>query len=150
MSNKESERDEAAAAVPAGLTRSALEAVIARTPFAVLVNAKLDDYGDGHASLSVAMRPELKMHMDFAHGAVVGFLADSACAWAAASVAGNVVTAEYKLNLIAPGVGERLEAEGKVLKASGRNLVCIGNVYACSGPKRTLIAVALATISRIK
>ncbi|MCW5231625.1 PaaI family thioesterase [Verminephrobacter eiseniae] len=120
------------------LARADLEAVIQKTPFALLLGAKLEEYGDGVANLSVALRPDLTMHMGFAHGAVVGFLADSACAWAAASTVGNVVTSEYKLNLIAPGIGEQLRAEGRVLKAAGRNLVCMANVYAVNQGKSTL------------
>lgn len=130
------------------LARSDLEAVIQKTPFALMMGAKLEEYGDGLATLSVTLRPDLTMHMGFAHGAVVGFLADSACAWAAASMVGNVVTSEYKLNLIAPGIGEQLRAEGQVLKVAGRSLVCMANVYAVNQGKSTLVAVALATIAR--
>jgi len=130
------------------LARADLEAVIEKTPFALLLGAKLEEYGDGIANLSVLLRPDLTMHMGFAHGAVVGFMADSACAWAAASMVGNVVTSEYKLNLIAPGIGQQLRAQGRVLKAAGRNLVCMADVYALNQDKSTLVAVALATIAR--
>jgi len=130
------------------LARADLEFVIQKTPFAQMLGAKLEEYGDGLANLSVTLRPDLTMHMGFAHGAVVGFMADSACAWAAASTVGNVVTSEYKLNLIAPGIGEQLRAEGRVLKAAGRNLVCMANVYAVNQGQSTLVAVALATIAR--
>ncbi|ABM56131.1 hypothetical protein [Verminephrobacter eiseniae] len=50
--------------------------------------------------------------------------------WAAASTVGNVLTSEYKLNLMAPGTGDQLRAEDRVPKASGRNLVCMADVYA--------------------
>ncbi|PIT81060.1 thioesterase [Limnohabitans sp. JirII-29] len=130
------------------LARADLEAVIKITPFAQMLGAELGEYGDGIAHLSVTLRPDLTMHMGFAHGAVIGFLADSACAWAAASVVGNVVTSEYKLNLIAPGIGEQLRAEGRVLKSASRNLVCMANVYAVTQGKSNLVAIALATITR--
>lgn len=130
------------------LARADLESVIKITPFAQMLGAELGEYGDGIAHLSVTLRPDLTMHMGFAHGAVIGFLADSACAWAAASVVGNVVTSEYKLNLIAPGIGEQLRAEGRVLKSASRNLVCMANVYAVTQGKSNLVAIALATITR--
>lgn len=133
-----------------GLSRAEFETTFAKTPFAILLGACPDAYGEGHASLSLRLQPQLTMHLGFAHGAVVGFLADSACAWAAASVGGNVVTAEYKINLIAPGVGEVLKAEGRVLKASGRNLICQAEVYAIAGGESSMIAVALATLHRLK
>ncbi len=36
--------------------------------------------------------PELIQHHGFAHGGIVGALADDACAWAAAPVLGDAVT----------------------------------------------------------
>lgn len=143
------------AAMPAdapqpGLSRAEFEATLAKTPFATLLGARPEAFGEGHASLSLRLQGQLTMHLGFAHGAVVGFLADSACAWAAASIGGNVVTAEYKINLIAPGVGEVLMAEGRVLKASGRSLICQAEVFAIAGGESSLIAVALATLHRLK
>jgi hypothetical protein len=40
--------------------------------------------------------------------ATLGFVADSACAWAAVSLVGDVVTSEYKLNMVAPAGGDDL------------------------------------------
>lgn len=140
------------AAMPAetGVPREAIEAVIARTPFAVWIGASLEDYGAGAATLSIALRPDLTMHHGFAHGAVVSFMADSACAWAAASVAGDVVTAEYKLNLLAPAVGERLRASGRALKVAGRLIVCQAEVHSELRGRSTLVAIAQATITKFK
>jgi len=135
---------------PRGLTRAELEGVIAVTPFAGLLGARLQDYDPGRVSLTVPLRAELMMHMHYAHGAIVGFMADSACAWAAASVAGNVVTAEYKLNLLAPGVGEALLARGEVIKASGRVVTCRSDVFAVAGSRHVLVATALATIMKVR
>ena len=131
------------------MDRSELEAVIERTPFAKLLGARLLEFSEGRASLSVPLRADLKMHLDIAHGAVVGFMADSACAWAAASVAASVVTAEYKLNLMSPGVGDALLARGEVIKMSGRTIVCRADVFAVADGGETIIATALASITRL-
>ncbi len=133
-----------------GLARDVLEAVIAKTPFAVLVGAELVSYGDGAVELRVPMSPKITQHHGFAHGAVIGFMADSACAWAAASVAGDVVTAEYKLNLIAPAVGSALVARGTVVKASGRQVVCRADVFSQSEGGERIVATALATVMKFK
>lgn len=133
-----------------GVGRAALEAVIARTPFARLLGARLDEYGEGRCELSIALTDQLTMHHGFAHGAVIGFLADSACAWAGASVVGDVVTVEYKLNLIAPAVGEQLVGEGWVLRNAGRIVVCRADVSALSQGRKTLVAVAQATLSKFR
>ena len=52
----------------------------------------------GESELTVALRDDLTQHHGFAHGAIVGLMADNACAWAAASVAGDVVTGSYTIH----------------------------------------------------
>ncbi|MDH4556109.1 PaaI family thioesterase [Pseudomonas sp. BN417] len=127
-----------------------LEAVISVTPFARLMGAQVSSIGGGTVEFEIDVKPELMhQHHGYVHGAVVGFMADSACAWAAASVAGDVVTSEYKLNLLAPAVGERLLAKGRVVKSSGRLLVVLAEVFARLGGKETLVAMALATVAKV-
>lgn len=130
--------------------RQQLEQVIAMTPFARLMGATIREIGNGVAELEIEVKPELMhQHHGFVHGAIVGFMADSACAWAAASLAGDVVTAEYKLNLLAPAKGERLRAQGRVLKAGGRTLVVQADVFAVEQGQEKQVAVALASIARV-
>lgn len=127
-----------------------LEAVIRVTPFAVLMGARIKSIVEGAVELEVDVKPEvMHQHHGFVHGAVIGFMADSACAWAAASVAGDVVTSEYKVNLLAPAVGERLVARGRVLKASGRMLVAFAEVFACTAGEEKLVAVAMASVAKV-
>ncbi len=104
----------------------------------------------GEAELLIPLKPELTQHHGYAHGAVVGAAADNVCAWAAASVAGDVVTASYSLHLVAPAKGERLRARGTVLKTGWRQLTVRGDVYAESGEDSRLVATALAAIARVE
>ncbi len=106
----------------------------------------------GSVELSLPNRSDFGQHHGYLHGALVGFLADTACAYAAATVVGDVVTAQYDLRFLAPGVGERFSARGEVVKASRRLVTTRADVFAhASGdgePKR--IAIATATISRVE
>ena len=53
---------------------------------------------------------------------------------------------EYKINFLAPAVGDHIEAVGTVLK-SGRTLtVCQLEVFASQGPKRSLVAAGQQTL----
>ena len=70
-------------------------------------------------------------------------------AWAAASLAGDVVTAEYKLNFLTAARGELLWARGEVLRAGKRQVIVRSDVYAVSGAQDTHVATALATIAVI-
>ena len=101
----------------------------------------------GEAELLLELRPEMTQHHGFAHGAIVGLMADNACAWAGASVVGDVVTGSYTINFLRPAKGERLRARGEVIKPGKRQVVVRSDVYAESkGAEPILVASAQATI----
>jgi acyl-coenzyme A thioesterase PaaI-like protein len=57
-----------------------------------------------------------------------------------------VLSVEFKLNLLAPAQGERIVAEGFVVK-SGRTLtIARGEVHAHAGGRRTLVALMQQTL----
>lgn len=131
------------------LTREMMEKAIAISPFTNWVGTKLLDFDPGRVKISSMIRKEMTQHHGFAHGAIVGYMADTVCAWAAASVVGDVVTSEYKLNLLAPAVGEELRAVGEVIKAGGRQVVTRADVFAVKDGTEKIVATALATIARV-
>jgi uncharacterized protein (TIGR00369 family) len=101
----------------------------------------------GEAELLLALRPEMTQHHGFAHGAIVGLMADNACAWAGASVLGDVVTGSYTINFLSPARGTHLRSRATVLKAGKRQAVVRAEVWAESaGTEPVLAAVAQATI----
>lgn len=105
---------------------------------------------NGEAELVIPLRDDLTQHHGFAHGSVVGAAADNVCAWAAASVAGDVVTHSYTLQLLAPAKGERLRATGKVIR-SGRRLISVrADVFAEVREESRLVATALASVARLE
>ena len=119
---------------------------IKQSPFTTHLGAEVTVCHDGRAELVVPFRPDLTQHHGVLHGAVVGAIADNAMSWAAASAAGDVVTSEYKLNLLGPGVGERFIGRGQVVKAGRRQVVARAEVFAERDGREKLIAVATGTI----
>jgi uncharacterized protein (TIGR00369 family) len=102
---------------------------------------------DGQSELVLTLRADLTQHHGFAHGAIVGLMADNACAWAAASVAGDVVTGSYTIHFLAPAKGERLRAKGQVVKPGKRQVVVRADVWAeTDGTAPLLVAIAQATV----
>ena len=62
----------------------------------------------------------------------------------------GVLTTEFKINLLAPAVGERIVARGKVVK-SGRTLTLAQtDVFAESGGAERLVALLTATLMSIE
>ena len=93
------------------------------------------------------LRPEMTQHHGFAHGAIVGLMADNACAWAGASVAGDVVTGSYTINFLRPALGEQLRAKGEVIKPGKRQVIVRADVWAeAEGKDDVHVATAQATI----
>ena len=102
---------------------------------------------DGEVETRLVLRTEdMTQHHGFLHGGLVGFLADNAAAYAAATVVGDVVTSQLSLNFVAPGVGEAFRARAKVLKAGKRQVTVRADVYAEQDGAEKLIAAAQATI----
>jgi uncharacterized protein (TIGR00369 family) len=113
------------------------------------LGAYLEELTDGHARVVLPSRPEVSQQNGFVHAGATSAIADTAGGYAAYTKfpeGSDVLTVEYKLNLLAPAAGDRVEAEGTVLR-SGRTLtVCELRAYAVSGGDRTLIAAGQQTL----
>lgn len=98
-----------------------------------LIGAEMVALAPGHCEIRVRHRDDLTQQNGFFHAGITATIVDTAGGYAGLTLmpAGSeVLTVEFKLNLLAPADGEFLVAEGQVLK-SGRNLVIArGEVYA--------------------
>ena len=107
------------------------------------------DVAPGRFEITQPFRRELSFREGTFQAGPIGTLADMAAACAGATMlpAGWAAsTVDYTLKLLAPAVGEKLIARGRVLR-SGRTLsVAVADVYAVQGGKETLCATALTTI----
>ncbi|RZT93631.1 PaaI family thioesterase [Rivibacter subsaxonicus] len=131
---------------PAAL-RAAFEAVIGRSPFTAWMGTSIEAIEPGQVTIRAPLRPEHRQHHGQAHGAVLAYMADTAVSWAAATVVGDVVTSEFKINLLAPARGQALSARGEVLRAGRRQAVVRADVWAHDGERREHVATCLATIA---
>ena len=117
-----------------------------------LIGARLTEIDDGVAEFEVEFRPELSQQNGFFHAGIIGTLVDTAggCAGATQMPPGtNVLTVEFKLNLLAPGDGEKLRARGEIIK-SGRTLtIAQGKVFVTKNGAETLCALMQQTLIAI-
>jgi len=119
--------------------------------FMKLLGAEIDALEPGLCVMSVPRRPELLQQDGLFHGGVTAFLVDNATTTAAATrrqLDQRVLTAEYKLNLLAPARGERLICRASLLKP-GRMSVVEARVYSRENGEDKLSAAALATIAML-
>lgn len=120
-----------------------------RQPFMRVLGAEITRVAPGHVTVELSHRLDLTQQHGVFHGGVIGTMADVAAAYAAYTLLPadcTIVTAEYKLNLVAPGLGETLIAHGDVAKAGRTLTVCRAEVLARRGDTETVCALGLFTI----
>lgn len=102
-----------------------------RQRFMATLGATLERVAPGEVAIAFAHRDGLTQQHGFLHAGVMASIADSACGYAALSLmepGAGVLSVEFKVNMLAPAVGERFVATGRVVR-SGRTLtVCAGEV----------------------
>jgi len=124
--------------------------VLAMQPFSVLVGAELTGFSAGHTELKIPIRQELRQQHGFVHGGVISYAADNALTYVGGSVLGPaVVTSEFKINYLRPGLGDFIVARASVIYAGKNQAVCRCDIYAVSEGKESLCATAQGTISTI-
>jgi uncharacterized protein (TIGR00369 family) len=132
----------------------AIRAALDSQGFLHHVGARVDQVALGQVVMSVQKRPELLQQHGFFHGGVVAFLVDNATTAAAGTVIDRAtqtcLTAEYKLNILAPALGDRLTCTASVVKPGRRLTIVEAKVHSHAGDKVKLVAVALATIANIE
>lgn len=113
------------------------------------LGATMVSLSPGECRLSLMFSNDLSQQHGFIHGGVVASLADVSGGYAAYSLLPanqSNLTVEFKVNFLAPALGEGLEAEGRVIRLGRQLTTCLSHVYAISGQEqRRLCAVALAT-----
>lgn len=114
-----------------------------------LIAAELVDIAPGYCAIALVPRPEVAQQHGYVHAGVVSAIVDSAGGFAGYTLFPehtSVLTVEFKLNLLAPAAGDRLVAEGHVLKPGRTLAITRGEVHAEHGGKRTLVAVMQQTL----
>jgi len=116
------------------------------------LGARLTHIGPGRVHIELDSRPEVTQQHGYIHAGATGAIADSAGGYAALTVfpdGTDVLTVEYKLNLLAPAI-QHIQAVGTVLK-SGRTLtVCRLEVFGSRDGERHLVATGQQTLIRLQ
>jgi uncharacterized protein (TIGR00369 family) len=108
-----------------------VRASFARQSFMGLLGASLTAVEPGAVEIRMPFRADLTQHHGYLHAAVVTALLDNAAGFAAMTVSAagmEMLSVEFKVNFLAPALGETLIARGRV-KKRGRTL-CISTAEA--------------------
>ncbi len=112
--------------------RTRVERGFERAGALAYLDARIEELEPGRCVLSLPFRTELSQQNGYFHAGVTSTLADAAGGCAAATLFdadSDVLSVEFKVNLLAPARGQRLIADARVVR-SGRTLtVCAIDVF---------------------
>jgi len=121
----------------------------AKQAFMSTLGAELTVVEQGSVEIQMPFSASLTQQDGFLHAGAVTAVLDSACGYAALSVAPTgceVLSVEFKVNLLAPAVGKLFVAQAHVKRAGKKLTVCSADAFARTGDKQKIIATMLATI----
>ncbi|MDP5306471.1 PaaI family thioesterase [Paracoccus spongiarum] len=116
------------------------------------LGVSIAELGAGRVTLRMPFRPELTQQHGYFHAGGTSAIADSAGGYAGLTMFGpadEVLTVEFKLNLINPAQGDCLEATGRVIKPGRTLTVCQLDVWGVTGATRRHVATGMQTLIRI-
>ncbi|MEH6825648.1 MAG: PaaI family thioesterase [Motiliproteus sp.] len=114
-----------------------------------LIAAELTDVQPGYCEIQLPYKKELSQQHGYFHGGIIGTIADNCGGYAAYSLlpeGTSILTVEYKINLVAPGNGERLIGRAKVIKPGRTLMISSTEIFVVSNGVEKLCATSLMTL----
>ena len=128
-----------------------LRAGFARQAAMSLFGATIGRLAPGEVEIILPFNQRVTQQTGTIHAGVIAAIADSACGGAAFSLmppGSDVVSVEFKLNLLAPALGDLFAARARVVRAGKTISTCVADVFAIRGSEETLVATMLGTMMR--
>ena len=127
-----------------------VRASFAKQTFMATLGATLARVSPGEVTIVLPVRAALAQQHGSVHAGAIASVLDSAAGYAALSLmpaGAGVVSVEFKINLLEPAGGERIEARGRVVR-SGRTLsACTAEAWAIDAAgNETLVATLQGTM----
>ena len=126
-----------------------IERSFAKQTIMGLIGAELTRVEPGLVEITLPYRPDLAQQHGYLHAGIVTTIADSACGYAAYSLMppdSEVLSVEFKVNMLRPAKGETFSAVAEVVKAGKTLTVVRADVFGVNEDRRDLVATMLGTM----
>jgi uncharacterized protein (TIGR00369 family) len=120
--------------------------------FMSTLGATLTSVEPGRVVIEILPVLSLTQQNGFLHAGVIASIADSACGYAAYTLmpeGSDVLSIEFKLNLLRPASGDRVIADARVVRAGRTVTVCQADVFAFTGGESRQVAMLTGTMMRV-
>ena len=129
-----------------------IRASFAGQRYLALLGVTLETVRPGHVEMHLPGRAEVRQQHGYFHGGAIASVFDCASAYAAYTLISpheTILTVEYKLNLLAPGKGDRLIVRARVIKP-GRTLTVVqADAFGASAAGESLCATTIQTLMAV-
>jgi uncharacterized protein (TIGR00369 family) len=102
--------------------------------------------GSGTAELRLPWHADLGQYAGFLHAAMIAGMIDTACGFAAYTVAGDVLASHFSVNCLALAAGDSFVARAAVVKAGRSQVFVHAELFASSGGDERLVATGDAIL----
>jgi uncharacterized protein (TIGR00369 family) len=120
-----------------------------RQPMMATLGARLTLVEPGRVHIALDRSDRLTQQNGFVHAGAIASIADSACGYAAFTLAPadtDVLAVEFKINLLAPARAEKFEARARVIRPGKTLSTCFAEVFGIDGGEEELVAAMMSTI----
>ncbi|MGE3108436.1 MAG: PaaI family thioesterase [Phycisphaerales bacterium] len=118
------------------------------------LGARLVRVADGEVDIELPWAEAIQQQHGFVHAGAIATIADSACGYACLTrmpERSAVLSVEFKINLLAPAVGEHFVARGRVVRVGRTVGVATAEVVARTRSKPdSVVALMQATMMRVE
>jgi uncharacterized protein (TIGR00369 family) len=117
------------------------------------IGARLGRVGPGEVEIELAYDERLTQQTGFLHAGVVTAVLYSACGYAAYTLmepGSELLSIEFKVNLLAPAVGEKLVARASVVRAGRTITVCRADGWMVRGGAEVQVAIMTGTMMQLR
>ena len=128
--------------------KAGLEMANRASPFHRITGFPITDVEPGRAEIAFEARPELLNHVGALHAGVQCAALDTAAGYAAATLAGPVVTLQMTTQFLASAKGEQFLARASVTKAGKAQLFVDAQLFGRRDGEERLVACAMAVLTK--
>lgn len=113
------------------------------------IGARLIRVEAGAVEIELPFRQDLTQQNGYIHAGIITTIADSACGYAAFSLmpkGADVLSVEFKVNLLSPAIGEKFVAKARVLRAGKTLTVVQADVLAIKDAQEKQVSTMIGTM----
>lgn len=116
------------------------------------LGVRLDHVAPGRITLTMPFDPRFAQQHGFVHAGIISAALDSACGYAAFSLMDDdaeVLTVEFKINLLAPARGASFRFDAAVVRPGRTLTVAEGTAVAVDDGRETVVATMTGTLMAV-